>query len=96
MKRILKPLASVLLLLCATSMSGCGVTLGPKIQDRVVMVNLYDDKGEEVIAGRVAKNVKVPVQVVTKDGTVVETQMDIGGWNVSHPSPPKEEAKLEE
>ena len=95
MKPRQRSLLTALLLLSMTLTTGC-LGLGGKTVERVTFVNLYDEAGREVIAGRIAKNVKVPIVIVTTDGELVKTEMDIGGWNVSHPSPPKEEAKPKE
>jgi hypothetical protein len=68
------------------------LTLGPRVEQEVIFVHQYDEAGNPVSVGRVAEQRKVKVVTVDpKTKKVYETRVDIGGWNVSKPSVPKEE-----
>ena len=73
-------------------LSGC-VTLGPKVETRTVIVHPYAKDGTPLKIGHVNKNVKVPVQFVTKEGTVYTDVIDIGGFDVAPPELPNVSAE---
>jgi len=68
-------------------LSGCSFAprIGPQTETRTVYVDRTDSSGRPVKIGRVAKNVKVPIELETDKGEVIEDTLDIGGWQVSPP-----------
>jgi len=71
-----------MLLLCGCSFRP---SIGPTIATKTVYVDATDSNGRPVKIGRIAKNVKLPIEIVTKDG-IVEDEIDVGGWQVSPPA----------
>ena len=88
-RRLLMLPASLCLIMCG---SGCGLTVGPKVKDRIVFI-----KHRGVVA-RVAESKTVEVTVTDKAGTTYTQRMDVGGMYVVSPDeleprPPEAEAK---
>ena len=77
----LKPL----LLSSALLLSGCGLTVGPRVEERTTIIKGTDEHGVPVVIGVVKENVKVKVQYVREDESVGTATLDIGGWQVSPP-----------
>jgi len=65
-----KRLISLILFL---SLSGCGITIGPKVEERTVWV-------QPGTPGKVAEQTKVKLAVKKADGTFAVQSQDIGGW----------------
>ena len=82
-------MGSLLVLVC---LSGC-VTLGPKVERRVVFVHTITRDGRVIEVGRVGKNVKVPIVFKDADGNEFLDEQDIGGWGLVHPNAMKEAKK---
>lgn len=71
MKTALKILACSFVLACA---GGCGLTIGPVIENRAVIVN----PGVPV---ELLENRKIRCHVITdKDGEIKILKQDVGGW----------------
>lgn len=71
-------------LLGLASLPGCGLSVGPKVEDRLIFIK---HKG---VAARVAKNVKAEL-VIEKDGKTFRQTLDIGGFYVISPDEVQEE-----
>lgn len=74
-EKLRKLAAAGLLMFCV---AGCGLTVGPKVEDRIVFIK------HQGIAARVAESKKVNV-LVEKDGKTYTQSMDIGGFYVISP-----------
>ena len=76
MKNVLKILACSLLLV---SVSGCGLTIGPVVENKAIIV-------KPGVVMEVLENKKVKCHVMTeKDGEINVIKQDIGGWLVIPP-----------
>lgn len=58
-------------------LSGCGLSVGPRVEDRIIFVRPGP-------VARVAESKTVEV-LVEKDGTVYRAKQEIGGWYVLPP-----------
>ena len=66
-------------LLCLSlALSGCGLTVGPRVEDRIIFIR------HQGVAARVAESKEVEV-IVEKDGKVYRQKMDVGGFYVISP-----------
>lgn len=73
---MLQILCKMLVTTSLLMISGCAINLAPTIAEN----NTYVEDG---VAGKVTKNVKVPVK---QKGTSKSVTTDIGGWNVQPPA----------
>lgn len=66
------------------SFSGC--TVGPKTEQKVVLVKTRNEQGQAVTVGTVAENVIVPLLCRDDKGELFIFKQDIGGWDVVNPN----------
>ena len=78
--------ASHLAMMSVLLLTGCGLTLGPRVESRVVIARGTDANGTPVKIGVISENVRVKVRAETVKGEIVEQELDVGGWSISPPA----------
>lgn len=65
-------------------LSGCGLSVGPRVKDRIVFVRTRTETGLPVVAARVCESKRVEIEVEYA-GQVYRDKANIGGWFVMPP-----------